>query len=96
MKFFHVTGLEWYSAAKHGIEYDSSTPYISFESSVPLVTKDFWSNVSRSAALLMHYFSRNNLFTYTEVSYLDSSISVQKNIIQFYISMQDFSLVDIS
>lgn len=89
MQLGHVVPLEWHSTIEHGKQDDSRAPHINLGALIPLVQKNFWSDVSWGTTLIKDLLSRLDEFRHSKVCNLDSSFSIQKEIVKLDVSVND-------
>ena len=89
MKILHIVCFKWNSSSQECIQDNTSRPQISLESLVSLIFDDLRGNVSRSSTLLLHDLSLFDDLGNSKICYLHLALSIEKNVVQLDIPVQD-------
>ena len=89
MQVLHVSPFERDISIEHGEEYYSCAPHINCPSIIALLCYDFRRYVSRCAALIIEDLARFHSLSYSEISYLDVSLVIEEDVLQFDVSMKN-------
>ena len=96
MQVLHIVGLERDGTEEEGKQDDTRAPQVSLESLVALVPDDLGSNIGWCTTLLEHEFALFDRLRDAKVSNLDVTLSIQKDVVQFDVSVQDFLRVNVA
>jgi len=96
VQFFHVAGFEGDSTAKHGVEYYTSAPDISFESHVPFLLEDLRSDVGWRPTLLMHYITGLDELADSKISNFYVAFAIEQDVVELDVSMENTLSVDVA
>lgn len=90
MQLLHARCLERNRANEHRIEANTSAPHINLETLIALILQNLWCDVGWCTTLLWHSLCVSGDLSWdTEICYLDFSIGVKKNVIQFNVTMHN-------
>ena len=96
MQILHVICFKGHCSIEHCEEHNSCGPQISFKALVTFVPYDFRRDVRRSTRLLIHDLVGLNWFTDAEISDFDVTLTIEQNIVQLYVTMQNLLAMNVA
>jgi len=96
VQVLHVICFERHRSVQHREQNDSRAPQISFEAPVAFVSNDLGRDVGGRTALLVHGFVFLDGLADAEVSNLDVALTVEQDVVEFDVSVEDSLRVDVA
>ena len=96
MQIFQIRCFKGNCSAQHRIKENTQGPNVDEEAFIAFVDDDFRGEVGWGSALFLYDLTLFDYLTDTKITDLDSLLTIKQNIIQFDITMNNTSAMDMS